>query len=527
MIALDSAAIGRTFAVVDGPPPNRRKLAQGRGRGTSGAVSGGAVAVGVVEVTGVLAQRAERLCGWIDGYDSIADRIVESLSDQEVGGVVVKLDSPGGDVQGLEEAIRVIGAAQTASGKPIAVYVDELAASAGYWLASGIATAGIYGPPAALVGSIGVYMPIVDERGALEQAGVKVKLVRDPAGKDAGNPCDPVEDVALVEAQTIVTEAATRFYAAVGTRRDLTPDAVRGLNAQVFGAPAAASLKLLDGVKSFYEVLGIVADSSRIHKGTPQGRRKGNTMAGKKRSGLRAADEMAPEDGEEESSGRTTAAQAAEACRSCSDQCLACADACDGGTADEAIDAANLTIETLDKTKATLMAFLGKSEEVPAPAPEPAAADEPVEEEKQAALSIRQLAGKATLSSALSIIESWRNAAAEQGKFEATRKAAESVERNQLVAELVQLGVETPATAWKKSAAGVPDVSSPVSRLAGEPIEELRDRVEHMRAARGGRSYSNLSAPRGASLSARELAICAEFKLTPDQFAQLRQQQGR
>jgi len=57
-------------------------------------------------------------------------------------------------------------------------------------------------------------------------------------------------------------------------------------------------------------------------------------------------------------------------------------------------------------------------------------------------------------------------------------QAEEMKERRDLVGQLVKLGAEIPATAWKDSDAGVP-----VDRLADEPIADLRERVAALAAA--------------------------------------------
>jgi len=65
---------------------------------------------------------------------------------------------------------------------------------------------------------------------------------------------------------------------------------------------------------------------------------------------------------------------------------------------------------------------------------------------------------------------------AELAAFRAARDAQVAVERRALVTALVEVGAETPATAWAKGA--------PVARLASEPIEALRARVAALRAVR-------------------------------------------
>lgn len=57
--------------------------------------------------------------------------------------------------------------------------------------------------------------------------------------------------------------------------------------------------------------------------------------------------------------------------------------------------------------------------------------------------------------------------------------ASELSERQDLIAELVKLRVETPFTAW----AGKAEKRVPVARLASEPIADLRVRVAAMKAA--------------------------------------------
>ncbi len=64
--------------------------------------------------------------------------------------------------------------------------------------------------------------------------------------------------------------------------------------------------------------------------------------------------------------------------------------------------------------------------------------------------------------------------------LEAERVARELDDRRDLVARLVVLGAETPATAWAGDAAE----RQPCDRLAGEPLVTLRARVEALTAAR-------------------------------------------
>lgn len=112
----------------------------------------------------------------------------------------------------------------------------------------------------------------------------------------------------------------------------------------------------------------------------------------------------------------------------------------------------------------------------------PTAADDAEKTEEMAALGREAMAlvGAKTAAELREKIKTGTAPAADEG--------ADAKERRDLVAELVKLGVETPATAWEKDAEGnIPegDARKPRKRLAEEEIVELRDRVSALRKASG------------------------------------------
>jgi phage I-like protein len=101
----------------------------------------------------------------------------------------------------------------------------------------------------------------------------------------------------------------------------------------------------------------------------------------------------------------------------------------------------------------------------------------------------------------------------------AIRKTDEAAERRTLVASLIKLGVEIPATAWADPAGSVP-----VERLNSEPIAEMRARVETLNTARGFARVTTPTPPGGSvsfGLTPEQLQICSEMKVDPETFAKL------
>jgi len=226
------------------------------------------VTKGVAEIfiEGPLFQRGLAFWGfiWWDGYDLIVERMLAALNDPDVDSIVVRIDSPGGDVAGCFEASRAIRSAIAKSGKDVFVYVDELCASAAYALACCFATKGILIPPEGQSGSIGVVCRHVDMSKALEKAGLKVTEVTNPDGKTAGfSPYKPLDDEGEARLREMVDTYAATFIQHVASARNIKEKEIRGFNARLFIGGKAVDMGLCDGVASYAEVLARAMGSAR------------------------------------------------------------------------------------------------------------------------------------------------------------------------------------------------------------------------------------------------------------------------
>ena len=511
VLAIESSAIGRSFAVVSGPRKiNYRHVANRRA--VNSAVSSGPKrprsVIAEVDVFGPLTQRSESYCGYIDGYDNISARIVEELGKVEVGAVLVRIDSPGGDAAGIEEAISRIASARGASGKPIAVYVDEMAASAGYWLASGIASAGVYAPRSGRVGSVGCWSMIVDERGALEQEGIAITVVRDPAGKDAANPYSPVAELALVRESQVVVDIATRFYSAVASTRGLTPERVRAFDAAMFSAEEAKALNLIDGIASYEDAIVVLARkaseaaNNRTAASAKKTQRIDVTRVESRSRHMsnrqKVADAQPNPDKQKTDGGRATAADVSQSCNDTSQACLDCASACDSGTADEAIAATQSCISSCEACIKTCKSFLG-SADMPGDSPAPEPATDP---------QAPQNASDARVIALLESIE------AERAQERSAKKAQEQAdERRTLIASRRITNKETRA--WLEDPrTSIQSVRDACRVLPPSEVPNLA----------GDLTASPTRASGSTGLDERELKICKDTGCAPEKFAALKAQ---
>jgi len=178
--------------------------------------------IAVIPVTGPIFRYAN-LFTEISGATStqvLASDIQTALDNPYVRGVVLDINSPGGEATGINELAKMIRASR--GRKPIRAYGGGSVSSAAYWLGSA-ADALIVDETAAL-GSIGVVMSYLDTRLRDEKSDVRrVEIV---SSQSPDKRIDPATDEGRARVQAIVDQLAAVFVASVAANRDVTPDHV-------------------------------------------------------------------------------------------------------------------------------------------------------------------------------------------------------------------------------------------------------------------------------------------------------------
>jgi len=103
------------------------------------------------------------------GGESTSALLRQARDDANVKAVVLRVDSPGGEVFASEQIRREVVALQ-AAGKPVVVSMGDLAASGGYWISMDADS--IYADPSTITGSIGIFGMIPTLPRALDKIGV-------------------------------------------------------------------------------------------------------------------------------------------------------------------------------------------------------------------------------------------------------------------------------------------------------------------------------------------------------------------
>lgn len=204
--------------------------------------------VGIIAVEGTLIHKGA-FVGQDSGetsYEGLQAQVARAIRDDAVKGVVLEVDSFGGEVAGAFETARMIG--ELSAVKPTLAILTDFALSAGYLMAS--AARQIVMPDTGAAGSIGVVTMHADFSKQLENRGVKVTLISSGAHKTDGHPAAPLADEVRDHIQARVDRSRELFAETVAGFRGkrLAKKAAMATEAQVFHGEEAVSVGLVDGI---------------------------------------------------------------------------------------------------------------------------------------------------------------------------------------------------------------------------------------------------------------------------------------
>lgn len=216
-------------------------------------------AIGVITVAGEIVD-GEAGPGTAGG-DRIAALLDEALSD-ELAGLVVRVDSPGGSVL-ASEMIREAILRHKARDIPIAVSMANVAASGGYWVSTPADR--IFAEPETITGSIGIFavIPTFEETAAMVGVttdGVRTTPLSGQPDLVAG--FTPETDAML---QAFIENGYEDFLQRVSEARGLTRDQADAVGqGRVWDGGTARQLNLVDEYGGLEEALQWTASQAEL-----------------------------------------------------------------------------------------------------------------------------------------------------------------------------------------------------------------------------------------------------------------------
>jgi len=182
--------------------------------------NGASTKIAVIEIAGIITSRALDQGGY-NMVDIVRAQLKHAEEDEKVKAVLLKVDSPGGEVLASDEISRAIADFQTKHGKPVVCSMGNLAASGGYYVSAPCRW--IVANDLTITGSIGVIMSTWNYRGLMDKVGVRPETFKSGKYKDMLSGSREPESMTQEErdmVQSLINETYGKFTNVVATGRE-------------------------------------------------------------------------------------------------------------------------------------------------------------------------------------------------------------------------------------------------------------------------------------------------------------------
>jgi len=179
-------------------------------------------------------------------------RLKKASEDKMVKAVILRLDTPGGEVTASDILYNEILNFREKTGTPVVGLMMGLAASGGYYIAS--ACDYIIAHPSTITGSIGVISIFPNLEDLFAKIGIKVNVIKSGKMKDSGSTFRDLTTEEKKIFQDIVDELYQKFLDVVYQKRknSLSLEELKKIaDGRVYTARQAYELKLIDEVGYF------------------------------------------------------------------------------------------------------------------------------------------------------------------------------------------------------------------------------------------------------------------------------------
>jgi ClpP class serine protease len=181
-----------------------------------------------------------------------------ALSDPNIKGIILNVDSPGGNIVGIHEFAQMIYAARETDEKPIKTYTGGIMASAAY--AIGSASSEVIVDRTATLGSLGVVTSMPDPS---KRSSKDVEIVSSQSPKKR---VDVSTEAGRASIQQRVNEQADILLDYVAKQRGVSVDDLLAIEGDVRVGESAVKAKLADRVGSLESVIKEMSAAAAVAK---------------------------------------------------------------------------------------------------------------------------------------------------------------------------------------------------------------------------------------------------------------------
>ena len=225
--------------------------------------------IAVVPVEGVIVPADSTVPGTepTSTPEGLADALQQAKGDGSVAAVLLEVNSPGGGVTASDEMHQSILDFREQTGKPVVVYMGDVAASGGYYIST--AADRIVANETTLTGSLGVIMQLNNFTEIAERYGYKQVVIKSGKFKDMGSSFRDLTPEERQILQSIVDESYDEFVQVIVKGRGLPKERVREIaDGRVYSAEQAKELGLVDSFGELDEAARVAQELAGVEDAT-------------------------------------------------------------------------------------------------------------------------------------------------------------------------------------------------------------------------------------------------------------------
>jgi protease-4 len=199
--------------------------------------------------------------GMIIDVQPVIEQLGKFTKDDSVKAIVFRIESPGGAVSPSQELYREIQ--RSAEKKPVVASMGSVAASGGYYIASGVKK--IYANPGTITGSIGVIAQFTNLEDLFKKIGFRMEVVKSGAFKDVGNPGRAMTPEEREYLQKLLDNVHQQFVRDVARGRRMPVEKVREIaDGRIFTGEQAKAMGLVDELGGLNDAVDAAAKMAGI-----------------------------------------------------------------------------------------------------------------------------------------------------------------------------------------------------------------------------------------------------------------------
>lgn len=236
--------------------------------------------IAVIDIVGVLAPKANLMINFSGGtsLQVVTQDFVDAIENKSVQGIILNVDSPGGPIAGIKELATIVF--QSRGKKPIIAFSDDTAASGALWIA--VAADEFYISSATVsIGSIGVAWNHIDISEQNKKNGKVITELASSPVKRLITENKPLSDEGKKDITEKLETLHNLFASDIKKFRNLDSEELgKVATGEIFLGEIAIKNKLVDGIKSFEQIVSEIDAPTKNVRGENVMKNKGDNGGG-------------------------------------------------------------------------------------------------------------------------------------------------------------------------------------------------------------------------------------------------------